>query len=400
MDSSLNNRFTRKKAASVGSMAASKTFFMVGLGLWLFCKILDTSTFADSVHQALRVGEYCGFYLCLFSELFSREFTLRSLSLFAVLAFLAVILSRVHGADLLITLVIAFASRHYDFRLLLKFSMSITIISVLLVVTCSFVGLIPQVSDTARNRVSLGFGWVTYLSHYYLELVMCYTLLKGYKVRWLELAISLFIDFLIYSATGSRNSFILVIVFVVAFACIKISNRWNCDKRFAFITALSYPLCAVASVFLYHGISLQSQLGASLNSLLSNRLVLTQRAIDLYGIRPFGNPITWTAASGSGSGEFDWSQYLYVDCSYINILITYGWVVCVLLIIAFSIVSYKATLKGGTLFGAVLIIFALHGIVDPQLMNLHYCALLLLFGNLFDPCCKWLRRMKGFPVVS
>lgn len=400
MESCTKNCLKRKKVASVGSVGASKTFFLVGLGLWLFCKILDTSTFANSAHQILKIGEYCGFYLCIFSELFSREFTLRSLSLFAMLAFLAIILTRVNGADLLITLVIAFASRHYELRSLLKFSMRITLLSVLLIITCSFIGLISQVSDSARNRVSLGFGWVTYLSHYYLELVMCYALLKGDKCRWLELTVYLLIDFIIYFETESRNSFILVIIFVVVFGCIKRFNCWNCDKRFAFVTALFYPLCAIISVFLYCGISLQSQLGASLNSLLSNRLVLTQRAIDLYGIRPFGNPITWTAPSVSSSGKYDWSQYLYVDCSYVNILITYGWVICILLIIALAIVAYKATLRGGTLFGVVLIIFALHGIMDPQLLNLHYCALLLLFGNLFDPCCKWLRRMKGFPVVS
>ena len=86
------------------------------------------------------------------------------------------------------------------------------------------------------------------------------------------------------------------------------------------------------------------------------------------------------------------SQYLYVDCSYINEIINNGWLTVGLLMVALAIVAYNATKHAGILIGLALIFFAIYGIVDPQLLDLHYCLLLLLLGNVFDDNKEWKNR--------
>lgn len=388
---------------SFGNRRAEWSFFSIGFILWLFCRILLTSNFGydgGAVFKILNIGLYGGLFLCIFSELFAESITLKSFSLVCVLILMTLLLLRVGGNDACFMLLLAFLGRRFRFRNILLLGVSTTVVAVLVVVGSFSIGIIGQTYEGARSRGSLGFGWVTFLSHYFLMISIGYTVLRGEGIKRVELLALLIIDCVIYSFTGARNSFVLGLLFLSVVFIAKLANHWRAGKIACFISASVFPICAVISWILYMKINPYTVFGMSLNSLFSGRIALSQQALSLYGINLFGNAVQWVTQSSIRSGLYSLSQYLYVDCSYLNFLINFGLLVFIVLIMALSIVSFQVVNHGGFILGIAFAIFAVHGIVDPQLLDLHYCTFLFLLGGVLDSNASWDARLFGLVPKS
>lgn len=374
-------------------------FFLLGLALWLFFLILSNSYYTDHYISVMKVGMYVGLATCTLAEILHNSITFKSLCLAIILILLIVLLHRVAANFVAGGLICAYASRNYKFRDTLLVGTTVIILAIVFVIVSNTLGFIPEYYDYVRNRRSLGFEYVTYLSHYWLEITMCYAILRDKKITWIELATLLAVNCLIWTVTDSRNSFVLTTTFIVIISFIKIINRWNATTLVARIAAGAFVASAALSAIIYLFINPFSSFGQSLNDLLSNRIVLTHQAMASYGIHAFGSNITWVTASRVLSGEYNWSQYLYVDCSYLNILINYGWVFFMLILAALTIVSYRATKISSVVIGISFTIFAIHGVVDPQLLYSQYCILLLLLGNVFDNQKSWIRHFRNLTTT-
>ena len=380
-----------------GRLEADKVIFLSGLSIWLFCRILLTSRYGYSggfIASFLGWGLYLGICLCVFSELFNAVIDLGKILLIACLIVLGFLLWRVGGNDIAYMLIIAFTARRFCFKDILFTAMVCTAISVLFVTISFFVGIIGQTFDYNRGNGSLGFGWTTFLSHYYLLLVTGYSVLRGKDIKLVELLFMGLVDILIFKATGARNSFILVLVYLAVVGVIYKTAHWHFGKIGCFLVAISFPVCALVSALLYLTVSPYTALGSMLNELLSFRLIYTQRAFSLYDVSLIGGIVSWVTQSSIASGASTASQYLYVDCSYLNELLNYGLLFFSAMLTALSVISFRATQSGGAMVGIAMVVFATHGIVDPQLLDLHYCTFLLLLSGVFDSRASWITRMS------
>lgn len=402
-----NGRVVAETKCSSGfaSLDAGFVIFCTGMVLLILSQILFTSTLVSTGYAPiLRIGTFLGLALCIFSELFSMSITMGSIMMFAIFAGVSVIAYSLDGSALVYMLVVAFASRHYRFRDLLRVALFTIAFACLLVVAMSILGIIDVVASTtegSRSRTSMGFGWVTYLSHYYLELVIGYSLLRGSKITIREIVALACVDIAIYLVTDARNSFLLVILFLILMLAYKIlTNRLESSKALRIVLPASFVICMIASAVIYLVPNPGAGFGYMLDQLLSSRITQTQRALSLYGLHPFGTEVTWVTLGNITTGQYTWQDYLYVDCSYLNILINYGWILGVAMLSVLTIVAYRATSKSSVLFGFAFAFFAIHGIVDPQLLDLHYCVLLLLLGNIFDSAERWSERLEGFGCIS
>lgn len=397
-------QFVFSKNKSVGTLASLDAGFVVfclGMILLVSSQIFYTSTLVSTgFAPILRIGTFAGLAICIFSEILSMRVTIGSLMMFAIFMGVAVIAYSLEGSSLVYMLVAAFVSRHYRFKDLLRVALITVVVSCLLVVLMASIGMIETVASTtegSRSRTSLGFGWVTYLSHYYLELVIGYSLLRGTKLTIKEIIALICVDIAIYLITDARNSFILVILFLIAVLIYKRTHfRLESSKMLKIMLSASFIIALIISAAFYLGTNPASSLGHMLDQLLSSRITQTQNALSLYGLSPFGTEVTWVTLGNITTGQFTWQDYLYVDCSYFNILINYGWILGVVMLSALTIVAYKVVSNSNMLIGIALAIFAVHGIVDPQLLDLHYCIFLLLLGNVFDTKEKWKTRLDGF----
>ena len=402
-----NGRVVAGSRCSSGfaSLDSGFAIFCTGMVLLILSQILYTSTLVSTGYAPImRIGTFSGLALCILSELFSMRITMGSIIMFAIFAGVAIIAYSLDGSALVYMLVVAFTSRHYKFRDLLRVALFTVAFACLLVVAMSSLGVIDVVASTtegSRSRMSLGFGWVTYLSHYYLELVIGYSLLRGSKITIKEIVALACMDIAIYMVTDARNSFLLVLLFLILMlAYKKLAVGMESSKVLRIVLSASFLICMIASAILYLVPNPATDFGYTLDQLLSTRITQTQRALSLYGLQPFGTEVTWVTLGNISTGQYTWQDYLYVDCSYFNIMINYGWVLGMAMLFVLTIVANKATSRSTVLLGFALAVFAIHGIVDPQLLDLHYCVLLLLLGNIFDSNERWSKRLEGFRYID
>jgi len=112
-----------------------------------------------------------------------------------------------------------------------------------------------------------------------------------------------------------------------------------------------------------------------LNVSLTGRLSLGHKALSLYGVHMFGQRIDWELQQRATS-VFD--NYLYVDSSFVNILLHYG--VILLVVIWYSFYQLNKRGHFNTVEMLVFIVLILHSMFDPQFFELMYNPLLLLMG--------------------
>lgn len=276
-------------------------------------------------------------------------------------------------------------------------------LSVSLVVVLSLLGFIPDViynrftsEGVTIDRHCFGFGYTTFLSHYLLGI----TALLAYKRRLrfgpiLSLAL-LAITTFVYVFTDSRTSFLLTlwIITVCVFTFFREKDPYRRGRRrnrpiSDFFLRWSFPLLTCISILLLLCMPLKSPVGTVLDKLLSERIMLTQQAFDTYPTTAFGQNITWstiryvegfgflTGYNSTLTGEFVQAPYLYVDSSYMNLLLTQGVIPFTATIIALSVWSNWCLKNNKRALAFLLLVFAIKAVIDPQLLYLHYCPLLL-----------------------
>ena len=116
---------------------------------------------------------------------------------------------------------------------------------------------------------------------------------------------------------------------------------------------------------------------SKLNDMLTGRLYLGNAAINQFGINLFGTEIEWILSDDSNK----LTDYLYVDSSYVNALLTYGPAVLALIIASFSVLIYRKHATGQYQFTIVLLLLAVHSFSDPQLMELRFDPFLMLLSG-------------------
>lgn len=384
--------------AKLMNLDAGYICFTVGLVLWLACRILLTTTIVDTGVGSL-IGSLvkAGLLLCLFSEIFAWKFTFESFCLLLAFGFFSLVTYRVGGLDIVYLLCIAYTSRRYSLDSILIPALIVVVATCAAVVCLSLTEVIPSATSVVGSRVrsSLGFNWVTFLSHYYLEIVILYAVVRKGRLPIWQILLLFAVDFAIYEITDSRNSFLLAAIFLAILFFLRKRGSDEAPDWLRVLLSCSFLIGLLLSAFLYVLPDPSSALGVRLNGLLSRRLIYTQEAIAAYGISPLGTKVTWVTQSLVRTGQYDSSQYLYVDCSYFNIAINYGWLFLAFIITLLTVTTNRSIRTAGLTLGIGLAFFALHGVVDPQLLDLHYCVFLVLLGNAFDPDDVWTDKMKG-----
>lgn len=380
--------------AWLGECDLSLLMYCTALFVWLFSAVMMTSNLGMS--RLFKAAEYAALGVCLLGELAAGRTDLKAVFVALALAAFAPLLYAHNGMGVLALAVFAYCGRRHDFGLLMMVSFAAVGAAFAIVVAGGLAGIIPStVSTDARSRNSLGFGWVTFASHYYLNLVAMWLFLRRDRLRLLECALILVGDALVFLETNARNSFALVAALVVLAYALRRVRRVPAPLRAAFTG--QFAACTAASAALLLCVNPYTVGGSALNDLLSGRIVLTQQAFSTCDVMLLGQSVTWVTQSSVRSGQYDWSQYFYVDNSYLNLLLVQGVLVFVVVIALLTLASYRTAKGGDALLCIILLVFAVHSIVDPQLLDLNYCCFLLLLGQRvsFGPV-----RASGSAVVG
>ena len=403
-----------KAGLPVGA-ASSQAAFAALLGMWLFITVLTTSQYSPMMSNVnvVRVSLIAVMLLCdlAFASPPYRDSKVRlcHVVLLGCFAALTAVCAGVRDFSLPQVLAIAYCARRFDGKFLARAFTWAASIAVLFVVGSCLAGVLPDYVTSMRGsagRHSLGFNYSTFLSHYYLAIVAAYAYSRGFRPPAPTMLVAALLDVAILAVSDSRNSFILVLLILAACCYAKLRRpRRGASCRpgarghsplLLWLLKYSPAILALASAALFLGVGAASPAGEWLDGHLSDRLRLTQEAFAQYPVGALGNVIHWGTPQylgdgASGIGYIDKElgfvalPYLYVDCSYLNVLITDGWLVSLFALALLCALSIYAVRNGDLPLAVVIAVMCIHAVFDPQLLLLHYNpALLFLAKPWFD----------------
>ena len=117
---------------------------------------------------------------------------------------------------------------------------------------------------------------------------------------------------------------------------------------------------------------------AKLNDILSGRLANAAEAWQKYGLSLFGQNIVWT---GQGITYKPSMHYLYVDCSYLNILLNYGLVFLLLVLYWCRQVVLDLYRRHDMLYLAFFVVILLFSFLEVRLANPLYDPFIIAAGS-------------------
>ena len=186
--------------------------------------------------------------------------------------------------------------------------------------------------------------------------------------------------------TVSRNSLICGVLFELA-----IGYRWleqavldrpgSRDKgRFRRVTdvllTLAEPICAAIAFLLIFLYAKNPEGMGRVDLLLSERLKLSAQGVQQYGITAFGTRIAMSG--GRGSTVFPKGEFFFLDCSYINILLRYGWVTMLAMSATWVWMTRKAIRGGNRRMALVMAVISIHSIMEHHFADVFHNILLVM----------------------
>ena len=333
----------------------------------------------DGTFTALRYASYAAMALCILCTLGLRQYRLWPFLIYLAVTGLVFFFSRSTEFMILMLAIgsMAVLPRKTLFRMVLVIqTAALTIIPLF-----AALGLFPNViMDTERIRYSLGFTWVTSAPVLFVFASMLFLHLERKRLNgWtfiflLQLATALFI------LTDTKMAFFTtMLVFVITLIWWQKPHWLNwLENRWVKLVILWLPVVLTIVAILLAGLYQDSGFMAKLNDILSGRLANAAEAWQKYGLTLFGQNIVWT---GQGITYKPSMHYLYVDCSYLNVLLNYGLVFLLLVFIWCRQVILDLYRRHDMLYLAFFVVILLFSFLEVRLINPLYDPFIIAAGS-------------------
>lgn len=260
--------------------------------------------------------------------------------------------------------------KNIDFNHLAKKTLQILLFFLVTVQVFYKMGVINTNIDV-YGRNSIGFTYSTMCSHFFLALVLLSIYVYKEKLKFFHWIMILSANLYIFVNTRARNSFGLVLITFVLFIIMKRSNVLKRIFRRNVFAEYSILIAQVISLLVMLFYNSSSLVWAKMNAILSGRLSLMKNAFMEYGIPLFGCDIEW---------KFEAGNYNYIDNSFYQICLLYGWVFLICLVFGTFVLMRKMKMDQNYYGIMIFDIIIVHSIIDPQFYQLAYNPFLLLIG--------------------
>lgn len=301
-------------------------------------------------------------------------------------------------------LILIIGAYNIPFRKIAKSVLLAEGIAVFLIIVMSLANVIPNRVYERTNsdvaRYSLGFKYATYPAIYIWYFTLLYLYIRNNKTKYWEYGILLALNVVMYILTDSRNEVICsVLIMLLVIVYNKIQSKKN--KGILQLSAKwSMIVLTIISLLLSLNYSYKNETMREINKFSSDRLYLSKKALDNYGIKLFGNRIEWIGLSMIHFGNYNKKEFNYVDVSYLNILINYGVIMLLLILYAFYKITKNEIKKGNSFICCFILVIAIHSFINPQLFQITYNIFILLFVDLIIAPEKKCKDNKEIAIIE
>ena len=363
----------------------SEIIYLIAFVLWMLIALLKLTYFKDLIPMdgISRAVQYSVLLLLLVKLIRDFEFSVGSaIEVFVYLLFMFIAYS---GGRLAVPVSFAliYSAKNVSFEKLLKVTLILQALVFAVTVVCSQIGILEDFIWDAGSRDRHGLGYTHSLlgSHFVLFMFLILVVLIGKMTVWATVLI-LAANYLMYVFTDSNAPLILAAGFVVLSWMARLLEKYMKPIRvFSWMTACVPMLFWGIGVWIVNTASWDSVILNKANIFLHGRLSLMCAAWNNYGMTLFGQKIKWVGESTVKNNPD--LIYNYVDNAYMQSMFNYGILFMILLCVGFGIVLYRNMQKGNYLMVAALAVVLVHGLLNPQLVELAYNPFLLLLSGAF-----------------
>jgi hypothetical protein len=277
-----------------------------------------------------------------------------------------------------------FGARGFSFRKLMKWYTIVIEILFMITVVASQTGYVENLIydfEDRNIRISFGFTYPTIFAAHLFFLFLCLWYLAGDRWNLILAILSLLASCLVYIGSEARLSSICFLALAVILVLRKIKIRWMCKQGehykmnhiFARVLALTPIVCA----FMMHMLSLlyssDIKWMVQLNQLITNRLSLAKKGIEVYGFHLWGSSIPMIGMGGSVETRVN---YFYLDSIYIQVSLIAGLVMLGIVLIVLFEAGYKAKASQEWILLWVLAFTGIHCLIEEHLLSIAVCPFL------------------------
>ena len=288
------------------------------------------------------------------------------------------------GAVLFSHILLILGARHFSFRYLMKIYFAIVASLTALVVLASQIGVIENlVFEMREGRMAYGFVYATDCAAHFLFLALIYWYIRGQKIHYVETA--LFGILAAVAGFGCKARFstaLLVILIVVVVVYLFVEKRlgrerWNqmmSGKISEFLVL--FPLLANLVIHIVSFVYTDRWKWLSMfDSLVSGRLSLAKKGLDIYGLDLWGNRIRMI---GNGGRTQTAAGYFYIDSSYLQISMLHGVVLLGVFLFLLFLVCLNARRRKEWIVLTICGFVVIHGLFEHHAFELAYNPFLLM----------------------
>lgn len=233
-------------------------------------------------------------------------------------------------------------------------------------------------------RSSWGTGYPTDFSSMVLFLTMAVWMAWPALPDWTMLLFGLIPMALAFFVTVSRNSLLCSLLFeaVIAWHWLEhgalARNRRTRGIRRGVDALLmaAVPLCAVLIFVLTLLYAKNPVAMEPVDNLMSYRLGISANALKTYPLTPFGMHIDMNG--GNGGSIFPKGEMVFLDSSYVNILLCYGWVTMLAMFSVWEWMLHRALRCGNRRMALVMGVVAVHSIMEHHFRDPFHNILLIM----------------------
>ncbi len=289
--------------------------------------------------------------------------------------------------ELIYLLIVIYCVQSKKLDNIVEFVYILTAVMTLCVVILALIGVLPNISVIHSNRVRYNMGFYGYdvLPLTYISLVFGFALFYKKKPRFCIVALIMTVGGLVYHLTKVRAFMIILSAFVVlwVFVSYRPIKKWkyiNCIKLLPII----YVIISLIISKLYEKHVMWVWI---INGLINHRISLQHYMLNKYGITWLSNIIPWEM-------ENDINSYMYVDNSYIYLMLTWGIIGVSLIMLGYILLLNYAISKKNSIFLVVVVSILTLGIFWNILGYFQYVEILLYCSIYYKKVPKIIKNVK------
>lgn len=332
--------------------------------------------------------------LCLFDKFSPRKLYL--LTAFTGLMLLSVLFNRYWSLIDIVALIVG--SEGVPFKNIVRCYFKITSFLCVLFIAFSLLGIIENYVTIRGTIKRYAFGniYATDFAAMVFYLQMCNAYLRKKVYSIFTVVFWVIVALLIYKFCDARLDFILILGFVFAMYLKAKAPEIFRIKIVKFVLIYGFALSCIVALLLNMLYTPESSFFASMNKLISGRLLLGKQGIDNYGFSLFGQQVEM---QGWGWSNTEWNEelgYFFIDCGFLSVALRYGLVMLVIIVASFTVVAKKEIKSGNTVLPVIILFVGITSIIDHHFMELAYSPFIFLISYAISICGKSKNKTKYY----